>query len=294
MILSPIRLIIHQSAASGNQKRNSGVFRAGENQIFLFLKENVEMIHKKSVIGLLIIMVLGIALVACSGTLPAQTAAPAQQTGTVNPAVGGITVVGQGNAFGEPDQASVIVGVDTFAPSVGEATTQNQATLDRIMATLEAQGIAPEDIQTTNYSLYAEQIYGEQGPEGIAGYRVSNQVNVRIRDISKVGDVLGAVTEAGANAIYGVSFSVADPAALEAEARALAMADAEKRADSLAGLANVNLGEIRLISEVVGQPVMPLGMGGGFAMEQADISAPGISPGQLSYQVQVQVTYEIQ
>jgi uncharacterized protein len=251
------------------------------------------MFDKKSVIGILIILVLGLALVACNGTLPAQATAPVQQTGTVN-TTGGVTVVGQGTAFGEPDQATVIVGVDTFAPSVGEATTQNQATLDRVMAALEAQGIAPEDIQTTNYSLYAEQIYGDRGPEGIAGYRVSNQVNVKIRDISKVGDVLGAVTEAGANAIYGVSFSVADPAALEAEARALAMADAEKRAESLAGLGNVELGEIRLISEVVGQPVMPMGLGGGgFAMEQAAMAAPGISPGQLSYQVQVQVTYDI-
>jgi len=162
------------------------------------------------------------------------------------------------------------------------------------MAALTAAGIADEDIQTTNYSLYAEQIYGDKGPEGIAGYRISNQVNVKIRDISRVGDVLGAVTEAGANAIYGVNFSVADPAALEAEARAQAMEDAAKRAASLAELGNVTLGDVKVISEVVGQPVMPLGMGGGgFAMEQA-ASAPGISPGQLSYQVQVQVTYNIQ
>lgn len=249
--------------------------------------------NKKSLIITVIVLVLGMALGACTGTLPAQTATPGQQqTGNIGNPSGGITVIGQGTAYGEPDQATVIVGVDTFAPTVAEATSQNQTTLDRIMAALETQGIAPEDIQTTNYSLYAEQIYGEKGPEGIAGYRVSNQVNVKIRDISQVGDVLGAVTEAGANAIYGVSFSVADPAALEAEARALAMADAQKRAESLAGLGNVNLGEIRLISEVVGQPVMPLGAGG--VMMEAAVSSPGISPGQLSYQVQVQVTYEIQ
>ena len=161
------------------------------------------------------------------------------------------------------------------------------------MAALEAAGIAAEDIQTTNYSLYAEQIYGDNGPEGIAGYRVSNQVNVKIRDISVVGDVLAAVTEAGANAIYGVNFSVADPAALEAEARAAAMEDAAKRAQSLAELGGVTLGDIVVISEIVGQPVMPYG-GNGFAMEQAASAVPGISPGQLSYQVQVQVTYGIQ
>ena len=105
--------------------------------------------------------------------------------------------------------------------------------------------------------------------------------------------MLAAVTEAGANAIYGVNFAVADPAALEAEARALAMQDAANRAASLAELGDVSLGEITVISEVVGTPIMPYG-GGGFAMEQAASAAPGISPGQLSYQVQVQVTYGIQ
>ena len=104
--------------------------------------------------------------------------------------------------------------------------------------------------------------------------------------------MLAAVTEAGANAIYGVNFSVADPAALEAEARALAMQDAANRAASLAELGSVSLGEVVVISEVVGAPVMPYG--GGYAMEQAASAAPGISPGQLSYQVQVQVTYSIQ
>ena len=250
------------------------------------------MLNKKSFIVVLLVLVMGMALAACGGALPTQAgAAPAQQT-TVN--TGGITVVGQGTAYGQPDQATVIVGVDSFAPTVQEATTQNQTTLDNVMAALEAAGIAAEDIQTTNYSLYAEQIYGDNGPEGIAGYRVSNQVNVKIRDIAVVGDVLAAVTEAGANAIYGVNFSVADPAALEAEARAAAVTDARKRAESLAELGGVALGDVTVISEVVGTPVMPLGMGGGgMAMEQA-ASAPGISPGQLSYQVQVQVTYGIQ
>jgi uncharacterized protein YggE len=242
---------------------------------------------------MVIVLILGLALAACSGVAPTTQAAVSGQQATTT-YVGGITVVGQGTAYGQPDQATVIVGVDTFAPTVEEATTQNQTTLDNVMAALEAAGIASEDIQTTNYSLYAEQIYGDRGPEGIAGYRVSNQVNVKIRDISLVGDILAAVTEAGANAIYGVNFSVADPAALEAEARANAVEDARLRAESLAELGGVTLGDVTIISEVVGAPVMPLGMGGGgFAMEQA-ASAPGISPGQLSYQVQVQVTYGIQ
>ncbi len=245
---------------------------------------------QKNLIAIVFVLVLGLALAACGGALPTQAASSGQQA-TSGP-TGGITVVGQGTSYGQPDQATVIVGVESFAPTVEEATTQNQATLDRVMAALDAAGIAAEDIQTTNYSLFAEQIYGEKGPEGIAGYRVNNQVNVRLRDISAVGDVLAAVTEAGANAIYGINFSVADPAALEAEARAAAMADARKRAESLAELGGVSLGDVVIISEVVGSPVAPIMRDAGFAMEQA-VSAPGISPGQLSYQVQVQVTYGI-
>ena len=249
------------------------------------------MSKQKNLIAVLFIALMSVALAACNAAQAGGLAAPTTQTGSVVSG-GGITVVGQGTAYGQPDQATVVVGVESFAASVAEATTQNQTTLDAVMAALTAAGIAAEDIQTTNYSLYAEQTYGENGPTGIAGYRVSNQVNVKIRDIALVGDVLAAVTEAGANAIYGVNFSVADPAALEAEARALAMQDAASRAASLAELGNVALGDITVISEVVGTPVMPLG--GGYAMEQAASAAPGISPGQLSYQVQVQVTYSIQ
>jgi uncharacterized protein len=238
---------------------------------------------------LLVLFLLGITavLIACNPAANTATAAQAPL------ASGGITVVGQGEAFGAPDQANVQVGVEVFAPSVNEATAQNEAVIQQIMDSLTALGIAENDIQTTNYSLWAEQIYGDQGPEGIAGYRVTNQVNVTIRDINQVSDVLAAVTEAGANTIYGVSFSVADPAALEEEARAAAMADARVRAESLAALAGVSLGDITIISEVVGQPVMPLGLGGGMVMAEA-AAGPSVSPGQLSYQVQVQVTFGIQ
>lgn len=236
----------------------------------------------KTVVVMLLVVAVTAVLAACTPT--GSTQAPA--------ATGGITVVGQGEAFGTPDKATVQVGVEVFAPVVSEATSQNEQTIARIMAALSDLNIPSEDVQTTNYSLWAEQIYGDRGPEGIAGYRVTNQVNVTIRDINQVSSVLSAVIDAGANSIYGIQFSVADPAGLEEEARAAAVADARARAESLAGLANVQLGDVTVISEVVGQPVMPFGLGGGMAM--ADMAAaPSISPGQLSYSVQVQVTFGI-
>lgn len=234
-------------------------------------------------------LVLAALLVACQPTTTAPGAAQAAEES------GGITVVGRGEAFGAPDRAEINVGVETFAETVEEATSQNQTTVESIMAALEAERIAREDIQTSNYNLWAEQIYGDRGPEGIAGYRVSNQVRVIIRDIELVGDVIAAVTGAGANNIYGVSFSVADPAALEAEARAEAIANARERAESLAELSGVELGDVMVISEVIGQsgpiPYGDRGMGGGAMVEEA--AGPGISPGQLSVGVEVQVTFAI-
>ncbi len=242
----------------------------------------------KTILAVVLLLGITAVLVACNPT--SATPAAAQNTASSG---GGITVVGQGEAYGTPDQAQVQVGVEIFAPTVAEATSQNEATIQQIMDALSALNIAAEDVQTTNYSLWAEQIYGDKGPEGIAGYRVTNQVNVTIRDIDQVSDVLSAVIDAGANTIYGIQFSVADPAELEAEARAAAMTDARARAESLAGLAGVELGNVTVISEVINQPIMPMGYGGGMAVAEA-AAGPSVSPGQLNYNVQVQVTFAIQ
>lgn len=246
------------------------------------------MIQKQSMKLVVMLLAIFMILAACTPT----TTETAVESATAS---GGITVIGRGEAFGQPDEANVHVGVDTFAEAVTTATVENEATIQAILATLQEQGIAAEDIQTSNYNLWAEQIYGERGPEGIAGYRVSNQVRVVIRDVEKVGDVLTAVIEAGANNIYGVSFSVADPVTLEAEARAQAIANAWERAESLAELSDVSLGEVVSVSEVIGQVPFPMeGVGGGAYVPAAEPAATSISPGQLSYQVEVQVTFAIE
>lgn len=242
----------------------------------------------KNLLFVMVILVLGGVLAACTPTQSTTGQAPAAAL----PADGGqITVIGHGEAFGRPDEAQAQVGVETFAATVEAATSENQAVIDRIMATLDELGIAEEDIQTSQYSLWAEQRYGDNGPEGISGYRVVNQVGIKIRDINQVSDVLAAVTEAGANSINGVYFSVSEPAELQAAAREKAIADARARAESLAQLSGLTLGEIKVVSEVIGQAPLPLGMGGGGMAYAEAAAAPSISPGQLSYQLDVLVTF---
>ncbi len=244
--------------------------------------------------GLLVLVLLALALLV-AGCAPASIGSSGQVEASQLEQKANIKVVGSGEALGQPDEAQVTVGVETFAPEVNDATAENEATIEAILTVLEETGIKTEDIQTSNYSLWAEQKYGDNGPEGIAGYRVSNQVSVMIRDINKVSDVLTAVTSAGANSIYGVQFSVADPVALQAEAREKALDDARQRAESLAQLSGLTLGGIEAIEESFGQfpgPARPMGGGDGLGGGVAEAST-SISPGQLSYQSQVQVTYAI-
>lgn len=220
--------------------------------------------------------------------------APAQ---TVVAQTRSISVTGQGEASGKPDLAEVNAGVQTFADTVIDASRQNQAVVERIFDALQAQDIASEDIQTSNYSIWAEQDYsrnGESGKERITGFRVSNIVHVKVRDISKVGEVLAAVTDAGANSINGIQFTVQDTEELEKRAREAAMADARARAESLASLAGVGLGEVISLS-LSSAPDYPHPYAASRVMEMADAGAPvpGIAPGQQSVTVTIHASFAI-
>jgi uncharacterized protein YggE len=214
-----------------------------------------------------------------------------------------ITVIGQGSVHAEPDIARVSIGIETSAESVAEAVQENGAEMDSILAALEDLGIDEKDIQTSNYSVYLDR-YPETLPRAVVEgeeealapqpvYRVSNMVSVTIRELERVGDVLDGVIEAGANNIWGVSFSLDDPEAAIADARVDAIADALARAGALAELSGVELGPVMSVSEVIGGGAAPYAI----AMDSVERAAAGgaaISPGELEIGYQVQVSYFIE
>lgn len=247
------------------------------------------------------LVTLAIALVGTVGLagiwLWGQATSPAAAQATDYQPAQTITVVGQGKVSVEPDVAQVSIGVETSAETVGEAVAANGTQMEAILAALKDLGIAEKDIQTMNYSIqldrYPEPMPRAEGSseEPAPQYRVSNMVNVTIRDLDKVGDVLDAVIEAGANNIWGVSFSLDDPEAAQAEARANAIADALSRAEALAELTGVELGPVMAVSEVIGGGVSPVSA----AMVERAVSGGGpISPGELEIGYQVQVIYFIE
>jgi len=244
-------------------------------------------------VGLLAVALSAAALAGCTAAQAAPQAVPAagsQETSRY------ITVVGVGEVSLRPDIARISVGAEAMADTVSEAKADVDRRMEAIMGALEEMGVAEKDIQTSHYSIYYERepfypaARGEtsEAPQGV--YRVSNMLNVTIRDLALVGDVLDAAIEAGANQMYGVTFTVSDVEQWQSEAREKAMDDARARAEELAGLAEVVLGQVLSVSEVVGSTPVPvsvemaaMGRGGG-----------GIAPGELEFSTYIQVTFAIQ
>ncbi len=223
-----------------------------------------------------------------SGSAPA--ASPALQATSASGS--GITVTGTGTVSGTPNMVQVSVGVVTQGATVQDAVSANASQMNALLSALKADGIADNDIQTSNYNVSTQNNPKPIAPGGTetteTTYYVNNQVQVTLHDVSKLGDLLDKLVAAGANNIYGVNFGISDPSQLEDQAQAKAVDDATHRAQSLAKLEGVTLGNVISVSETSGYPgtVYPAaaGLGGGGTPIQA---------GQLQVSVSLQVTYAI-
>lgn len=193
-----------------------------------------------------------------------------------------------------PDVAQVGAGVTTRAATAREALTQNSQAMDRIVARLRQLGIAGEDIQTSNFNLSPQYDYNQQSGEQVfRGYNVSNQVQVKLRDLPRAGEILDALVDAGANTIYGPNFMLEDDEAAKAEARAQAFARGRRMAEDYARVAGYSSVRLLEISESVqNHGPMPQPMMARAAMDSGE-SAPPIEPGQVGTGVSITVKYEM-
>jgi hypothetical protein len=214
---------------------------------------------------------------------------PAGAQGPVGvPGMRQVTVVGRGEVSGAPDTATVQIGVETEAQAAKDALAQNNSQAQAIQAKLKELGIAEKDIQTTGFNVFP--VYNQDGRQ-VTGYRVNNEVTVKIRDLAQAGPLLDQVVQAGANQVRGVSFSVEDPQQLLNQARERAMQDARTRAQTLAQAGSASLGEVLVISENVFTPPFPMPLGRAEAAQDA-ASVP-VQPGEQQFSVDVQVTFAL-
>lgn len=200
-----------------------------------------------------------------------------------------IRVTGIGSATATPDIVTVEVGVEAFSTDVRSAFAQSNDTLRQVVEALRELGIAASDINTSNLSVFSSSRFSMMGEEE-RGFNVSNTVRITVRDISQIEAVLNAAIESGANQVYGLGFAISDVNEVESAARAAAIESARARAEQLAALTGVSLGEVVAVSEVDSFGFFPMarlqmdGMGGGGAF---------VEPGQQTVTIAVQVTYRI-
>jgi uncharacterized protein YggE len=176
----------------------------------------------------------------------ALLAAPALAQ-TTPPAM--ISVTGQATISVAPDQAQIDSGVTTEAKTAREASDSNNAAMGKVLLALKGAGIEEKDFQTSRLSLQPQNAVNRPGPPAIVGYRASNRVTIRLRDVTKVANVIDTLVSAGANEIGGINFTVSQSSKLLDDARDQAVADARRKAEIYAKAAGVTLGAPISISE---------------------------------------------
>ncbi|MBN2796036.1 MAG: SIMPL domain-containing protein [Clostridia bacterium] len=145
-----------------------------------------------------------------------------------------VSVNGVGSITVKPDIAYISVGVETSDADANKAQTDNSKAMNEVMAALKALGIKDDDIKTTQYSVYDRYDYID-GKQTNKTYQVTNMVQVTVRDINQVGDVIDAASLAGANSVSNIQFGIADESAAYQEALKLAMASAKGKAEAILG-----------------------------------------------------------
>lgn len=200
-----------------------------------------------------------------------------------------ITASGTGETLEAPDMAQMYFGATVTTGDAATALSQANDIAKEITAAVKGAGVAAEDIQTANVSVYPQQNY-EGDKVTITGYQATIQVSVKVRDIEAVGDVIGAASGAGANEISGPSFMLDDDADANATAIELAIEDARARAEVMAKAAGKSLGEIISVSETgVSAPVYY----GAARDTMAAAESVAVEPGQLNITTSVTVVFEL-
>ena len=160
-----------------------------------------------------------------------------------------ISVTGEAQISVPPDLATIDAGVTSDAKTAREASDANNAAMGKVLLALKGAGIDEKDFQTSRLSLQPQYAPNRSGPSPIVGYRAANRVTIRVRDVSKVANIIDVLVGAGANDIGGINFMVSQASKLLDEAREQAISDARRKAQIYARAAGVTLGEPLAISE---------------------------------------------
>jgi hypothetical protein len=216
-----------------------------------------------------------------------------------------ITVSDTGTVYTKPDLALATVSVVSEAKTVAGATSDNTEKMNAVIEAIKGQGVEEKDLKTINFSIYPRYEYDKtvdpyssyypSGRRVLVGYEVNQSLQVKIRDLTKVGAIIQVATDEGANEVGSLQFTVDEQDAIKAQAREEAISKAKAKAKELAKQLGIRLVRISSFNESGSTPyyysldaksAAPVAMGGG--VEEASILT-----GENKIEVTVSITYEI-
>ena len=207
-----------------------------------------------------------------------------------------IHVTGSGSVVGEPDIATLNLGVSVEKKTVAEAREAAAVAMTAVIASLKANDIAENDIQTERFSIRPQYDYTENG-RVLRGYSVNNAVRAKVRDLENLSEVIDAAAEAGGDIIVvnSIQFMIEDTTPLQTQARGFAVKDAEAKAQTLADASGVTLGKPIAITETshAAGPPITYAEEAAFADDSARSKTP-IEAGELTVTVSITIVYEIE
>ena len=209
-----------------------------------------------------------------------------------------IRVTGTGSVDVAPDMAVLELAVTREAETARAALDANSSAMSAVLAAMKSRGVAERDLQTSGFSIQPKYIYPPHRPSGereaprIVGYTVRNRLTVRVRDISRVGEILDQSVTLGVNEGGNIRFTNDDPSAAITRARTKAVKEAIARANTLAEAAGVKTGELLEISEQSFTP-RPRPMARAEMMMASSADSVPVAAGENTYKVVVNITFEI-
>lgn len=238
-------------------------------------------------------------LLAAAAAMPAMAQVPVQPTVQVSADTPVVTIQVSERVERAPDIAQVGAGVTSLAPTASAALAETARRMNVVIARARAAGIADRDIQTSGISVEPSYSYPARGalgdvPPRIVGYRASNNVQLRVRDLPGLGSLLDALVASGANNVSGPHFAVEQPSGGLAGARDRAMAEADRQAADYARRAGARRARLLAVTEGVVNMGRPYDMQVFAVSESRAQMATPVAPGQVTSAVNLVVTYVLE
>ncbi len=201
-----------------------------------------------------------------------------------------VSVTGEGKVIAVPDEVTISLGVQTQGKVAETVKSENDTSVDKVLAFLMKMNIPQNQVQTEYVSLNKNYDYNTK----TYNYNASQTISVKLKDLSRYDEVMSGLVASGINTINGVDFGSSKMETYEAEARKKAVADAKMKAQEYAGVLNQKIGKALMIAEQgtnapQPQPMYKVAM----MSESMDSSQRTLAPGEITITSKIQISFEL-